>query len=65
MTHKNSEKILCFDILRAEGFSCSLHVHHGKKIANCDFKIFICFAIKFCNFWSPKPWIRILIDLKC
>jgi hypothetical protein len=28
MTHKNSEEISCFDILRAEGFSCSLDVYH-------------------------------------
>jgi hypothetical protein len=58
MAQKN-RKLLISSLLRAEGFSYSLHVRYGGLgISKLQF---------FFSFWSLKLWIRILIriHLKC
>ncbi len=47
-------------LLRSEGFSCRLDVL-GLGIS----KLLYFFSCIFFNFWSPNPWIRNRIHLKC
>jgi hypothetical protein len=66
LSTKKSKAFSCFEVLdvlflMAKGFSCSSDVlHGGPGIKNNNFFS----SLKFYNFWSPKPWIRIWIFIE-